>query len=114
MVVTRRSVDRRMFLRGTGAAFALPLLDAMTPAFAVDRVRPTRLGFVQVPNGIMNLQNQFAPKDVGALSGDLPPILRPLTDFRDRLLVLSGLITSKPRDSDLKSLAITLAPALPG
>jgi len=91
MVVTRRSVDRRMFLRGTGAAFALPLLDAMTPAFAVDRVRPTRLGFVQVPNGIMNLQNQFAPKDVGALSGDLPPILRPLTDFRDRLLVLSGL-----------------------
>jgi hypothetical protein len=91
MVVTRISVDRRTFLRGTGAAFALPLLDAMTPAFAVDRVRPTRMGFVQVPNGIMNLQNQFAPKDAGALAGDLPPILRPLSDFRDRLLVLSGL-----------------------
>jgi len=91
MVVTRRSVDRRTFLRGTGAAFALPLLDAMTPAFAVDKVRPTRLGFVQVPNGIMNLQNQFAPKATGALTEDLPPILRPLSDFRDRMLVLSGL-----------------------
>jgi len=91
MVVTRRSVDRRTFLRGTGAAFALPLLDAMTPAFAVDKVRPTRLGFVQVPNGIMNLQNQFAPKATGVLTEDLPPILRPLSDFRDRMLVLSGL-----------------------
>jgi len=91
MVVTRRSVDRRTFLRGTGAALALPLLDAMTPAFAVDKVRPTRLGFVQVPNGIMNLQNQFAPKATGALTEDLPAILRPLSDFRDRLLVLSGL-----------------------
>ena len=30
--VTRRSLPRRAFLRGAGAALALPLLDAMTPA----------------------------------------------------------------------------------
>ena len=35
MVITRKSIPRRAFLRGTGAALALPLLDAMTPAFAV-------------------------------------------------------------------------------
>jgi hypothetical protein len=90
MVITGKYLDRRTFLRGTSAAFALPLLDAMTPAFAVDKVRPIRMAFVQVPNGIMNLNNEFAPKAVGAL-GDLPPILEPLADFKDRMLVFSGL-----------------------
>jgi len=61
----------------------------MTPAFAVDKVRPTRMGFVQVPNGIMNLNNEFAPKAVGAL--EITPILKPLEDFKDRMLVVSGL-----------------------
>ena len=31
MVITKKSLHRRTFLKGTGAAFALPLLDAMTP-----------------------------------------------------------------------------------
>jgi Protein of unknown function (DUF1552) len=89
MVITGKSVDRRTFLRGTGAAFALPLLDAMTPAFATAPTRPIRMGFIQVPNGIMNLQNEWAPKAVGDLN--LTQILQPLADFKDRLLVLSGL-----------------------
>jgi hypothetical protein len=80
---------KQPFLYGTGAAFALPLLDAMTPAFATGAARPTRLGFFQVPNGIMNLQNEFSPKAVGDL--ELTPILQPLADFKDRLLVFSGL-----------------------
>src|SRR6266852_4737989 len=91
MVITGKSLDRRTFLRGTGAALALPLLDSMTPAFAVDKVRPTRMAFVQVPNGIMNLNNEFAPKAVGAFGAELPPILEPLADFKDRMLVFSGL-----------------------
>jgi hypothetical protein len=89
MVITGKSIDRRTFLYGTGAAFALPLLDAMTPAFATGAARPTRLGYFQVPNGIMNLQNEFSPKAVGDL--ELTPILQPLADFKDRLLVFSGL-----------------------
>jgi len=89
MVITGKSIDRRTFLYGTGAAFALPLLDAMTPAFAVDKVRPTRLGFFQVPNGIMNLQNEFSQKEAGELT--LGPILQPLADFKDRMLTFGGL-----------------------
>src|SRR5712692_6939515 len=91
MVITGKSVDRRTFLCGTGAALALPLLDAMTPAFAVPGARPTRMGFVQVPNGIMNLGNEFAPKGAGGPLGELPRTLQPLADFKDRLLVFSGL-----------------------
>jgi hypothetical protein len=83
MVITGKHIDRRTFLYGTGAAFALPLLDAMTPAFATGAARPTRMGFFQVPNGIMNLQNEFSPKAVGDL--ELTPILQPLADFKDRL-----------------------------
>ena len=89
MVITGKSIDRRAFLYGTGAAFALPLLDAMIPAFASGPARPTRMAFVEVPNGIMNLQNEWSPKAVGDLN--LTPILQPLADFKDRLLVLSGL-----------------------
>ena len=32
MVILRKSIPRRAFLRGAGATLALPLLDAMTPA----------------------------------------------------------------------------------
>jgi Protein of unknown function (DUF1552) len=88
-VVTGKKIDRRTFLYGTGAAVALPLLDAMTPAFAVESARPTRLGWFQVPNGIMNLQNEFFQKEPGAL--ELGPILQPLADFKDRMLTFSGL-----------------------
>jgi Protein of unknown function (DUF1552) len=89
MVLTGKKIDRRTFLYGTGAAVALPLLDAMTPALAVESARPTRLGWFQVPNGIMNLQNEFFQKNPGAM--ELGPILQPLADFKDRLLTFSGL-----------------------
>src|SRR5215475_15777662 len=91
MVITGKFVDRRTFLRGTGAALALPLLDAMTPALAVPGPRPTRMGFVQVPNGIMNLNNEFAPAGASGPIQELPRILQPLADFKDRMLVFSGL-----------------------
>ena len=34
MIVTKKHLPRRTFLKGAGVALALPLLDAMTPAFA--------------------------------------------------------------------------------
>src|SRR5262249_61958368 len=97
MVITGKSVDRRTFLRGTGAAFALPLLDAMTPAFAVPGARPIRMGFVQVPNGIMNLNSEFAPKGAGGPLTEVPRVLQPLADYKDRMLVFSGLACQHDR-----------------
>ena len=34
MIVTRKHLPRRTFLKGMGAAIALPVLDAMTPALS--------------------------------------------------------------------------------
>ena len=90
MVITRKSIPRRAFLRGTGAALALPLLDAMTPAFAVEKARPIRMSFMEVPNGIMNLNGEFTPKAIGT-DWELSQTLQPLSSFRDRMLVLTGL-----------------------
>src|SRR6202163_4050133 len=88
MVITRKSIPRRAFLRGTGAALALPVLDAMTPAFAAPTTRPIRISFIEVPNGIM--MDKWTPATEGP-GFALTPILEPLAPFRDRMLVLSGL-----------------------
>jgi hypothetical protein len=90
MVILRKALDRRTFLRGAGAALTLPLLDAMSPALghAAETARPIRLAFIEVPNGIM--MDKWTPPSEGAGFG-LTPILEPLAPFRDRMLVLSGL-----------------------
>jgi hypothetical protein len=88
MAILKKSIPRRTFLRGTGASLALPVLDAMTAAFAAQPVRPIRLAFIEVPNGIM--MDKWTPATEGA-GFALTPILEPLAQFRDRMLVLSGL-----------------------
>jgi hypothetical protein len=96
--VTGKAIPRRTVLRGIGAAMALPWLDAMAPAFAGVRsaaVKPAlRFGAVYVPNGV--IMSQFTPPAVGKLT-EFTPILAPLTPFRDRVLVLSGLSNSEAR-----------------
>ena len=52
MMIKKLSLPRRTFLRGMGAAVALPLLDAMMPALSATGPTPVkRLGFVYLPNG---------------------------------------------------------------
>src|SRR5499427_4323278 len=90
MVINRKYIPRRTFLRGAGAVLALPMLDAMTPALSAEGPRPIRMGFMQVPNGIMNLKNEWSPKAEGSLEG-MTRIMEPLADHKDRLVVMSGL-----------------------
>jgi hypothetical protein len=92
MIVTGKSLSRRAMLQGLGATIALPLLDAMVPAFtAVARsaARPARrLAVVYVPNGIV--MNKWTPAAAGA-GFEFTPSLAPLEPFRDKLLVVTGL-----------------------
>jgi Protein of unknown function (DUF1552) len=101
MVITKKYIPRRTFLKGAGAVLALPMLDAMTPAFSASTARPTRMAFMQVPNGIMNLKNEFAPKAEGPLT-EMTRILEPLTDFKDRLVVMSGLDSQQAAGLDFE------------
>lgn len=94
MIITKKALHRRTFLRGAGAALALPLLDAMTPALANARenaAKPAvRMGFVYVPNGIIDFENEWTPKTEGA-GFEFSSTMRALEPFRDQTLVLSGL-----------------------
>jgi len=90
MVVFKKAIPRRTFLRGVGATLALPMLDAMTPALTAATTRPIRMAFMQTPNGIFNLKNEWTPKTVGA-NWEMTRTLEPLAAFKDRMLVLSGL-----------------------
>ncbi|MFN7998532.1 MAG: DUF1552 domain-containing protein [Bryobacteraceae bacterium] len=91
-MITRAHLPRRTFLRGLGTALALPVLDAMTPAFAagsrIASKAPCRLAFCYVPNGV-DLPNWTPATDGAAF--ELPRILEPLAPHRENLLVLSGL-----------------------
>jgi len=90
MVILKKSIQRRTFLRGAGATLALPMLDAMTPAFADIAPRPTRMAFMQTPNGIFNLNHEWTPKTEGA-NFEMPRTLKPLEMFRNRMIIPSGL-----------------------
>ena len=60
MIITGKALPRRTFLRGVGAAVALPFLDSMVPAFAAPAKPPVRLAFLYVPNGI-DMKNWNVP-----------------------------------------------------
>src|SRR5687767_10596028 len=92
-------LPRRTFLRGLGAAIALPMLDAMLPtralaAAAALKKSPTRMAFLFVPNGAH--MPDWTPKAEGA-DFDLPYILQPLQPHKNELLVLSGLTQDRGR-----------------
>ena len=88
MIITRRAMDRRTFLRGAGTAIALPLLDSMIPALAATPVAPIRLGFVYVPNGI--IPKDWLPQTEGADFAFMPT-MKTLEPFREKVLVVSNL-----------------------
>ena len=86
--VTQKSIERRTFLRGLGTSLALPMLDAMVPAFAQAPAPAARLGFVYIGNGIIHAD--WKPQTTGR-DFVLPPNLVPLAAVRDRMNVLTGL-----------------------
>ena len=55
MIISKKALPRRTFLRGMGATLALPLLDAMIPAATAATKTPAlpvkRLGYVFMPMG---------------------------------------------------------------
>ena len=98
MIITKKHLPRRTFLRGVGATLALPLLDAMVPALsaaartAANPVR--RLGFIYFPHGSVSWADGSAnrwtpPGEGGAL--ELSPILQRLAPVKDQTLVLTNM-----------------------
>jgi Protein of unknown function (DUF1552) len=92
MFITKMLLPRRTFLRGAGAAVALPLLEAMVPAMtalAQTAAAPQRrFGAIYIPHGA--IMDQWTPSTVGS-GFDFKPILKPLEAFKDRTVIVSNL-----------------------
>ena len=92
MFITKKHIPRRTFLRGIGAAVALPLLDSMIPASTVlaqTAAGPKlRMGFIYFPHGA--IMDQWTPKTEGK-DFQISPILQPLEPYRKQLTIVSGL-----------------------
>jgi len=96
-ISTCRALSRRKFLRGTGIALCLPLLESMTPVFAsaAKRVaanatpggKPRR--FFGICNNLGLLPEHFFPKESGR-DYALSPYLELLKDQRNDFTVCSG------------------------
>jgi hypothetical protein len=95
MFVTKKSISRRTWLKGAGAAVALPFLESMVPALtpvAKAAAFPLRFAVVYIPNGAIMQQFTPAPGDGFAFT----PILKPLEPFKDSLVVVTNLTRSHP------------------
>lgn len=89
-----RSLPRRTFLKGIGASIALPVLDAMRPAFGATAVEPMRLMVVYAPTG--KIMQHWTPAATGT-QFEYPRILKPMEPHRNEVLVLSGLAANNGR-----------------
>jgi hypothetical protein len=92
MFVSRKALPRRTFLRGAGAALALPLLESMFPAFAslaqAQELKPVRFAGVFIPHGAA--PGYWEPKVSGA-GFEYPYIWQPLEHLREKVVLTSGM-----------------------
>ena len=87
-IATKTSLNRRAFLKGTGATVALPFLSAMIPAFAKADAAPKR--FVAMNAGLGFHAPNFIPTEAGA-DYKAPVYLQKLEKHRKDFTVFSGL-----------------------
>ncbi len=92
MIIVKKALPRRTFLRGVGTAVALPFLESMAPAMtpiAQTPARPPlRFGAVYLPNGCV--MDYWMPKTTDG-SLDITPVLKPLEPFRNQMTVIGNL-----------------------
>lgn len=86
------ALSRRTLLKGSGAALALPLLDAMRPAFG-RAAEPVPRRLVAICTNLGVYEQNFVPATAGH-DFALTPYLEPFADLRDQITVVSG--TSHP------------------
>lgn len=94
MIILKKALPRRTFLRGLGVTFALPLLDAMTPALTALADTPAspqrlrRVGYIYMPMGCDG--TRWTPPGGEALD-ELSPTLSPLAPVKQHITVISNM-----------------------
>ena len=93
MIVSKKALPRRTFLKGIGTSLALPLLDAMIPAMTAQAATPAaasnlrRLGFVYMPMGCDI--SRWTPR--GDTLDQLSETLSPIAPVREHVTAITNL-----------------------
>jgi hypothetical protein len=97
MMITKKHLSRRTVLRGLGVTIALPVLDAMTPAFARTAAgRKVRLSAIEMVHGSAGAtvfgasKHMWSPAAVGTAFDLSPGALSSLEPFRDYVTIVSN------------------------
>jgi hypothetical protein len=92
MIITKKHLARRTFLRGVGVAVGLPFLDSMVPAQTLlsnTAANPrVRLAYCYIPHG--GVMSNWTPAAEGS-NFELSRTLMPLKPFQDQVVVVSNL-----------------------
>ena len=94
MIITKKALPRRTFLRGVGTALALPLLDAMIPTMTALAETPAapaklrRIGYVFMPMGCD--VTRWTPPNANSLD-ELSPILSSLAPVKEHVTAITNL-----------------------
>ncbi len=91
MAFLTKSLPRRTVLKGLGTTLALPFLDAMLPPLCAAAKPIQRFQAVYTPNGMA--MEYWTPKGEGT-DLVLNTIMEPLADYKDKMLVFSGIKAS--------------------
>jgi Protein of unknown function (DUF1552) len=87
MIITKKHLSRRTFMRGAmGATVALPFLDAMIPALSAAPSTAFRFGAVYFPCGVW--PDTWHPDKEGS-DFVFKPVMQPLEPFREQLVTIS-------------------------
>lgn len=93
MIILKKALPRRTFLKGVGTVLGLPLLDAMIPSATAladtpaNPARLRRLGFVYMPMGCD--VTRWTPP--GETLDELSPTLSPLAPVKQKVAVISNM-----------------------
>ena len=100
MILKRKTLSRRTFIRGAGATMAVPFLEIMRPHGAVARAAsapPVRAAFFYIPNGVV--QSAWHPEETGE-GFKLSPTLEPLAPVREKIALFTKLDRIKVAGTD--------------
>src|SRR5437867_6241626 len=100
MFISKLKLSRRTVLRGMGATFSLPLLEAMVPALTAAPKPITRFGAIFTPLG--QRPGYWEPKTVGK-NFEFNAIMKPAEAFRDHMTVVTELCDPDPKSTRLNS-----------
>jgi hypothetical protein len=96
-ILKNRILPRRTFLKGYGAALALPLLEVMQAKTKGEVIHPKRLAFFYTPNGVA--QKAWHPSSTGE-NFELSPTLQPLEGIRQKISLHTNLDRIKVPGTD--------------